>query len=94
MRQVSQNRAIARQYALRIPDGLDYGKIVGLRAETRQRLGAIRPTSLGQAARISGITPADIAIISIWLSKNILEQGNSPVDGRTSIAGATRSSLS
>jgi tRNA uridine 5-carboxymethylaminomethyl modification enzyme len=94
MRQVSQNRAIARQYALRIPDALDYGKIVGLRAETRQRLGAIRPTSLGQAARISGITPADVAIISIWLSKNILEQGNSPVDGRTSIAGATRSSLS
>jgi tRNA uridine 5-carboxymethylaminomethyl modification enzyme len=78
MRQASQNRAIARQYALRIPDGLDYGKIVGLRDETRHRLGAIRPTSLGQAAGISGITPADIAIISIWLSKNILEQGNSP----------------
>jgi tRNA uridine 5-carboxymethylaminomethyl modification enzyme len=78
MRQVSQNRAIARQYAVRIPDGLDYGKIVGLRAETRDRLGAIRPTSLGQAARISGITPADIAIISIWLSKKMLEQGNSP----------------
>jgi tRNA uridine 5-carboxymethylaminomethyl modification enzyme len=94
MRQASQNRAIARQYALRIPDGLDYGKIVGLRAETRQRLGAIRPTSLGQAARISGITPADIAIISIWLSKNLLEQRNSTVDGRTSMAGATQSSPS
>jgi tRNA uridine 5-carboxymethylaminomethyl modification enzyme len=80
MRQASQNRAIARQYALRIPDGLDYGKIVGLRAESRQRLGSIRPTSLGQAARISGITPADIAIISIWLSKNMLEQDNSTVD--------------
>jgi tRNA uridine 5-carboxymethylaminomethyl modification enzyme len=80
MRQASQNRAVARHYALPIPDGLDYGKIVGLRGETRQRLGAIRPTSLGQAARISGITPADIAIISIWLSKNVLEQGNSTVD--------------
>jgi tRNA uridine 5-carboxymethylaminomethyl modification enzyme len=93
-RQASQNRAIARQYPLRIPDGLDYGKIVGLRAETRQRLGAIRPTSLGQAARVSGITAADVAIISIWLSNNMLEQGNSPVDGRISMAGATRSSLS
>jgi tRNA uridine 5-carboxymethylaminomethyl modification enzyme len=80
MRQANQNRAVARQYALPIPDGLDYGKIVGLRGETRQRLGAIRPTSLGQAARISGITPADIAIISIWLSKNMLEQGNSTAD--------------
>jgi tRNA uridine 5-carboxymethylaminomethyl modification enzyme len=94
MRQASQNRAIARQYSLRIPDGLDYGKIVGLRAETRQRLGAIRPTSLGQAARISGITPADIAIISIWLSKNVLQQDNTRVDGRISMAGAARISLS
>jgi tRNA uridine 5-carboxymethylaminomethyl modification enzyme len=94
MRQASQNRAIARQYSLRIPDGLDYGKIVGLRAETCQRLGAIRPTSLGQAARLSGITPADIAIISIWLSKNMLELVKTRVDGRISVAEATQGSLS
>jgi len=74
LRQASQNRAITRQNSQRIPDGLDYGKIVGLRSETRQRLGTIRPTTLGQAARISGITPADIGIISIWLSKKVLQQ--------------------
>jgi tRNA uridine 5-carboxymethylaminomethyl modification enzyme len=73
LRQASQNRAIARQNAQYIPDGVDYGNIVGLRSETRQRLATIRPTTLGQAARISGITPADIAIISIWLSKNDLQ---------------------
>ena len=89
MRQASQNRAIARQNSLRIPDGLDYGKIPGLRSETRQKLGAIRPTSLGQAARISGITPSDVAIISIWLSKNVLQQADSGLDGRISLAGAT-----
>ena len=89
MRQASHNRAIARQSSLRIPDGLDYGKIAGLRAETRQKLGAIRPTSLGQAARISGITPSDVAIISIWLSKNVLQRDNSRPDGRVSLAGAT-----
>jgi tRNA uridine 5-carboxymethylaminomethyl modification enzyme len=89
MRQASQNRAIARQNSLRIPDGVDYGQIAGLRSETRQKLGAIRPTSLGQAARISGITPSDIAIISIWLSKNVLQQGDSRLDGRVSLAGAT-----
>jgi tRNA uridine 5-carboxymethylaminomethyl modification enzyme len=71
LRQANQNRAIARQNFQPLPDGLDYGKIVGLRSETRQRLGTIRPTTLGQAARISGITPTDIAIISIWLSKNV-----------------------
>jgi tRNA uridine 5-carboxymethylaminomethyl modification enzyme len=85
IRQASQNRVIARQSSQRIPDGLDYGKIAGLRSETRQKLTTIRPTSLGQAARISGITPTDIAIISIWLNKNILRQDKARVDSRISL---------
>jgi tRNA uridine 5-carboxymethylaminomethyl modification enzyme len=88
LRQASQNRVIARQNSQQIPDGLDYGKIVGLRSETRQRLGTIRPTTLGQAARISGITPADIAIISIWLSKNFLQQETTCVDDGASLTQA------
>jgi tRNA uridine 5-carboxymethylaminomethyl modification enzyme len=69
-RQSEQNQHLARKVNQRIPDGLDYGKILGLRSETRQKLSTVRPTSLGQASRISGITPADVAIISIWLSQN------------------------
>ena len=72
-RQSEQNRKLERRQNQVIPDGLDYGKIGGLRAETRQKLAALRPISLGQAARISGITPADVAIISIWLYKNDLQ---------------------
>ncbi len=72
-RQAEQNRRVASRNLQPIPDGLDYGEIVGLRSETRQKLTAVRPVSLGQAARISGITPADIAIISIWLIKNNLQ---------------------
>src|SRR5438105_485006 len=72
-RQAEQNRKLAEGNALRIPDGLDYLRIAGLRSETRQKLAAVRPASLGQAARISGITPTDIAIISIWLTKNNLK---------------------
>ena len=72
-RQAEQNRRVASRSLQPIPDGLDYGEIVGLRSETRQKLTAVRPVSLGQAARISGITPADIAIISIWLIKNNLQ---------------------
>ena len=72
-RQSEQNRTVAKRNALRIPDGLDYLRIAGLRSETRQKLAAARPVSLGQAARISGITPTDIAIISIWLTKNNLK---------------------
>src|SRR5881394_3592819 len=72
-RQSEQNRQLERRQDQVIPDGLDYSKINGLRSETRQKLATLRPTSVGQAARISGITPADVAIISIWLSKNILQ---------------------
>jgi tRNA uridine 5-carboxymethylaminomethyl modification enzyme len=71
-RQSEQNRQVERTNEQIIPDGLDYTKIAGLRSETRQKLATLRPTSLGQAARISGITPADVAILSIWLSKSHL----------------------
>lgn len=71
-KQAEQNRVLARRDEQRIPNGLDFGRITGLRSETREKLTAVRPTSLGQAARVSGITPSDIAIISIWLMKKNL----------------------
>jgi tRNA uridine 5-carboxymethylaminomethyl modification enzyme len=73
-RQSEQNRQVEGRNEQIIPEGLDYSRIAGLRSETRQKLSTLRPTSLGQAARISGITPADVAIISIWLSKSHLLQ--------------------
>jgi tRNA uridine 5-carboxymethylaminomethyl modification enzyme len=79
-RQSEQNRQLQRRHEQIIPDRLDYNKITGLRSETRQKLTTVRPTSLGQAARISGITPADIAIISIWLSKKDLNDDNVALD--------------
>ena len=72
VRQSDQNRQIRRNQQQLIPSWLNYDDIPGLRSETRQKLGNTRPTSLGQAARVSGITPADLSIISIWLSKNSL----------------------
>jgi tRNA uridine 5-carboxymethylaminomethyl modification enzyme len=74
-RQFEQNQQLERKRNQKIPDGLDYDKIAGLRSETRQKLSSLRPTSLGQAARISGITPADISIIHIWLTRNVLRDG-------------------
>jgi tRNA uridine 5-carboxymethylaminomethyl modification enzyme len=67
-----QNIAIDRLRAdegKRIPAHLDYSLIRGLRAETRQKLSAIRPETLGQASRISGITPADLALLSVVMQK-------------------------
>lgn len=72
LRQSAQNKQMENRQHQPIPDGLDYAQIPGLRVETRQKLEALRPTSLGRAARISGITPADVAIISIWLAKKNL----------------------
>ena len=71
-RHADQNRWVAGRSGQRIPDGLDFSTVRGLSAETLQRLTKTRPTSIGQAARISGVTPADIAILSIWLNKNAL----------------------
>ncbi|MEY2550254.1 MAG: tRNA uridine 5-carboxymethylaminomethyl modification enzyme [Verrucomicrobiota bacterium] len=68
-RQSAQNEKLFRDRGRLIPPDLDYETIGGLRRETRQKLSAIRPVSLGHAAQVSGITPADIAIISIWLQK-------------------------
>ena len=76
-RQREQNRQLERRRDQIIPDGLDYNNISGLRSETRQKLANLRPSSIRQAARISGITPADVAIISIWLSKNDLRYAHS-----------------
>ena len=69
-RQTSQNRHISSRSGQKIPDGIDLDNVPGLKPETRQKLARIRPATLGEAQRISGVTPADVAIISIWLSKN------------------------
>jgi len=76
-RQREQNRKLEQRSDQLIPNGLDYNNISGLRSETRQKLANLRPGSIRQAARISGITPADVAIVSIWLSKNNLHHATS-----------------
>ena len=52
-----------------LPQGFDYGELSGLRIEARQKLSAHQPRSLGEAGRISGVSPGDIAVLMVWLSK-------------------------
>ena len=50
-----------------LPDGIDYTAISGLRLEAREKLTRLRPRSVGQASRISGVSPADVAVLILWL---------------------------
>lgn len=75
-RQVEQNQRLDRKGDQKIPDGLNYDQVPGLRSETRQKLTRLRPTSLGQVARISGITPSDVSILHIWLTRSYLHVCN------------------
>ena len=66
-RQLAQVNQFRRFEDKKIPKDIDYSKIEGLRTEARQKLEKIKPMSLGQASRISGVSPADISVLIVWL---------------------------
>ena len=68
-RQQKQVEQFAREEARLLPPDVDYAKISGLRIEAQQKLNDIRPLSVGQASRISGVSPSDIAVLLVWLSQ-------------------------
>jgi tRNA uridine 5-carboxymethylaminomethyl modification enzyme len=68
-RQEEQIARSERHETKRIPDSTAYESINGLRTEAVQNLSKIRPETLGQAARTSGVTPADIALLGIWITR-------------------------
>jgi tRNA uridine 5-carboxymethylaminomethyl modification enzyme len=68
-RQQTQIDRMSRQEGKRLPEDLDYSTIHGLKKEAQVRFTEIRPATLGQAGRIPGITPADLAMLLVWLEK-------------------------
>ena len=66
-RQEKQVAEFQREEARLLPADIDYRAITGLRLEAQEKLDAIRPVSIGQASRISGVSPADIAVLLIYL---------------------------
>ena len=68
-RQKAQIREMRRLEDRELPQDVDYAKIGGLRAEAQEKLQAVRPGSVGQASRISGVSPADISVLLIWLAR-------------------------
>ena len=68
-RQEEQIARTARHEGKVIPEWVDFTKINGLRTEAVQKLTSVRPETLGQAARLSGVTPADIALLGVWITR-------------------------
>ena len=64
MRQIEQFQKLENK---KLPESLDYNEVPSLRTEARQKLTAVRPLSIGQASRISGVSPADISVLLVWL---------------------------
>ncbi|MEW6744152.1 MAG: tRNA uridine-5-carboxymethylaminomethyl(34) synthesis enzyme MnmG [Planctomycetota bacterium] len=58
-----------RLEAVRIPAGIDYGEVLSLRSEARERLRKLRPATLGQASRIAGVSPADVALVWVHVRR-------------------------
>ena len=74
-RQRQQVEAFQRMESRRIPADIDYNEIGNLRLEARQKLKKIRPESIGQAGRISGVSPADISVLMVWLEQKKNRRG-------------------
>lgn len=69
-KQNNQINEMKRLEVKKLPLGLEYSKIRGLRLEAIEKLNKVKPENIGQASRISGVSPADISVLLIWLSKN------------------------
>ncbi len=79
-RQVEGVQRFRKMENVRLPEDIDYSTITGLSREAREKLDKIRPRSLGQASRISGITPAALSLLAIHLKK---EKRTAPLEGKS-----------
>ena len=68
-RQLRQVEEVRRLEERAMPADIDYLSIAGLRLEARQKLAEIRPPNLGQAGRVSGVSPADMAVLMVYLKQ-------------------------
>ena len=69
-KQLKQVEQVKKTEEKRLPQNVDYTQITGLRLEAQEKLNKIRPLNIGQAGRISGVSPADISVLLIWLAAN------------------------
>ena len=90
--QISEQQRLESHH---LPPQTDYSAIDGLRLEAREKLNVVQPLSIGQASRISGVTPADISVLLIWLQKQrtAQKQDCERSDGHDTAFGSNKNSL-
>ncbi|HAE52870.1 MAG TPA: tRNA uridine-5-carboxymethylaminomethyl(34) synthesis enzyme MnmG, partial [Ruminococcus sp.] len=69
-KQLEQIERMRNLESTKLPANTDYNEVYGLRLEAAEKLNKVQPVSLGQASRISGVSPADISMLVVWLQKN------------------------
>ena len=69
-KQMAQIQLMRKNEIKKLPENVDYSNIRGLRLEAAEKLNKLKPENLGQASRISGVSPADVSILAIWLEQN------------------------
>lgn len=74
-KQLSQIEAMKRLESKKLPANVDYSQVVGLRLEAVEKLNLVKPENIGQASRISGVSPADISVLLIWLKQRSQRSG-------------------
>ena len=67
LKQVEQVKKLEKK---QLPSDFDYTTLAGLRLEAQEKLNKIKPLNIGQASRISGVSPADISVLLIWMAAN------------------------
>lgn len=78
-KQLAQVEQMRRLEQKALPEQMDYTAILGLSLEAREKLARVRPRNIGQASRISGVSPADVSVLLIWLEQN---RGRTPAEGK------------
>ncbi|MDD4679470.1 MAG: tRNA uridine-5-carboxymethylaminomethyl(34) synthesis enzyme MnmG, partial [Clostridia bacterium] len=75
-KQLRQVERFKKTENLRIPSKMDYSQVTGLKTESMQKLQNLQPENMGQASRISGVSPADISVLMVFLEKRRREKKN------------------
>jgi tRNA uridine 5-carboxymethylaminomethyl modification enzyme len=85
-KQMEQVEKLQKMENKKLPEDLDYSAINGLAIEARQKLAEVKPLSVAQASRVSGVNPSDVSVLLVYLEQGRLKKINSSEESSSSLA--------